>query len=111
MTKLLFTSKSTSRFVVPPLVIVTGCESTILIPERLALGKVTLGELVLDSTVPFLSVTVDLLGSMMKRKPLYVPAASVVCPSVAATPFCRDSRSNDAAGDATVFHPPVAELS
>ena len=39
-------------------------------PLRAALGKVTSGELLFDSTSPFLSVTLDLLGSMMKRKPL-----------------------------------------
>ena len=42
----------------------------ILMPLLLALGNVTSGELVPVSTRPFLRVTLDLLGSMIRRRPL-----------------------------------------
>ena len=59
MTKLLPTSKSTTIVVFPSAATSIGALKLILIPERLALGNPTLGELVLVSTWPFFSVTLD----------------------------------------------------
>src|SRR6185437_3054523 len=108
-TKLLLTSKSTSRLVVVPGTTTSGCESTILIPDRLALGKVIPGVVEPDSTCPFFNVTLERVGSMIRRKPLYVPAARTSCPMVVATPLCNDNRLNDAFGVAIACHPCAAD--
>src|SRR6478609_5247791 len=69
-TKLLLTSKSMISVVVEPPTIWTGLSRLTLMPLLLAIGNVTLGEVLPVSVRPFLSVTPDLLGSMMKRNPL-----------------------------------------
>src|SRR6478735_10074149 len=48
---------------------------------------------------------------MIRRKPLYVPAARPACPSEAVAPFVSASRLYDWLGVARTVHPPTAELS
>src|SRR5258706_2458044 len=69
------------------------------IPEWPALGNLIAG------CVPSLSVSEDLLGSMIRRMPLYVPVASVVAARFVVLPSPRSRRLIEALGVATVVHP------
>src|ERR1700693_5587375 len=74
-------------------------------PDWPALGNLMAG------CVPSVRVIEDLLGSMIRRKPLYVPVASVVAPRFVVLPSPRSRRLIEAFGVATVVHPFVLDSS
>ena len=104
VTKLRPTSKS-SVITEPFSVSAIGLSRITLIPEWPALGNWIAG------CVPSLSVIDDLLGSMIRRNPLYVPVGSVVAPRFIVLPSLRSRRLINALGVATLVHPSLFDSS